>query len=129
MNIDFENTHIQIKDSKGAKDRIVPLPKRIIDTLRVHLAKVKKMHNGDLSQGHGKVYLPYALDKKYPHANREWIWQYVFPSAKLSVDPRSGVVRRHHILDQTVQRIMRMAVKYKNVQLCIPCDTALPRIF
>ena len=111
LNIDFDNSHIAIKDGKGGKDRIVPLPKKIEEPLRIHLSKVKEMHNQDLSIGFGEVYLPPALAKKYPNAGREWKWQYVFPSAKLAVDPRSGKTRRHHIMDQTVQRTMRAAVK------------------
>lgn len=111
MHIDFGNTHILVKDGKGAKDRIVPLPKKLEDPLRVHLSRVKEMHNDDLSKGYGEVYLPEALSRKYPNAGRDWKWQYVFPGGKLSVDPRSGKVRRHHVLDHTVQRIMKKAVK------------------
>ncbi len=111
MNIDFDNSHILIKDGKGGKDRIVSLPKKIEERLRIHLSKVKEMYNQDLSNGFGEVYLPEALSRKYSQAGREWKWQYVFPSGNLAVDPRSGKTRRHHILDQTIQKIMRNAVK------------------
>ena len=111
MNIDFDNKHIIIKDGKGGKDRIVSLPIKLKDDLRVHLSKVKELHNKDLGLGFGDVYLPQALSRKYPQAGKEWLWQYVFPSGNLAIDPRSGKTRRHHVLDQTVQKFMRQAVK------------------
>jgi integron integrase len=110
MNLDFDHGILIVKDGKGGKDRSTPLPKKIMEPLREHLLKVKEMHDEDLRVQHGEVYLPPALARKYPNAGREWKWQYVFPSAKLAVDPRSGKVRRHHILDKTVQTIMRKAV-------------------
>lgn len=110
MNIDFDNLHIIIKNGKGGKDRIVSLPKKLEEVLRIHLAKVKELHNQDLALSYGDVYLPPALARKYPNAGREWKWQYVFPSVNLATDPRSGKTRRHHILDNTVQRIMKKAV-------------------
>ena len=115
MNVDFGNCHIAIKDGKGGKDRIVSLPKKVEEPLRIHLAKVKEIHNQDLSDGFGEVYLPPALARKYPSAGREWKWQYVFPSAKLAVDPRNGKIRRHHILDKTVQRTMKAAVQLAGI--------------
>jgi integrase len=87
------------------------LPDRLALPLREHLARVKALHDDDLRAGYGEVYLPYALSRKYPNAAREWAWQYVFPSAKRSVDPRSGAVRRHHADDQNVQRAMRAALR------------------
>jgi integron integrase len=110
MNVDFDNLHIIIKDGKGGKDRIVSLPRKLEEVLRIHLSKVKELHNQDLVLSYGDVYLPVALARKYPNAGREWKWQYVFPSANLATDPRSGKTRRHHILDNTVQRIMKKAV-------------------
>ncbi len=110
MNLDFDNKVVIVKDGKGGKDRATPLPKKLIEPLREHLLKVKTMHDEDLHKQHGEVYLPPALARKYPNAGYEWKWQYVFPSAKLAVDPRSGKVRRHHILDKTVQTVMRKAV-------------------
>jgi len=109
--VDFANEIIFVVDGKGGKDRSVPFPKKLIDKMREHLAKVKVMHNEDLEKGYGEVYLPMALGRKYTNAGREWKWQYVFPSGKLSVDPRSGKVRRHHVLDRTVQKVMMTAVK------------------
>ena len=81
------------------------------EVLRVSKERVRALHDRDLAAGHGEVWLPYALDRKYPNAGREWGWQYVFPSAGLAVDPRSGAVRRHHVQDQPVQRALKQAVR------------------
>ena len=110
MNLDFANGMLIVKDGKGGKDRAVPLPEKLIIPLEKHLEQVKAMHEADLKLGHGEVYVPPALARKYPNAGKEWRWQYLFPSVNLSVDPRSGKVRRHHILDKTVQNIMKNAV-------------------
>ncbi len=91
--VDFGNRLIVIRDGKGAKDRVVPLPQRLEEPLRRHLAERRRLHEEDLAAGVGEVYLPDALARKYPSAPREWIWQYVFPSAKLSTDPKGGRVR------------------------------------
>ena len=109
--MDFGRGEILVRDGKGAKDRVTMLPAILAPELREHLAGVREMHNRDLAAGHGEVHLPNALDRKYPSAGREWCWQYVFPSAGLSVDPRSGAVRRHHVMDQAVQRAIRQAVR------------------
>ena len=109
--VDFGRGEILVRDGKGAKDRVTMLPASLVPALREQLARVRELHRQDLAAGYGEVYLPYALDRKYPAAGREWMWQYVFPSAKLAVDPRSGVVRRHHVLDQAVQRAIRQAVR------------------
>ncbi|MFO7936784.1 MAG: integron integrase, partial [Kiritimatiellia bacterium] len=109
--VDLENMVLFIIDGKGGKDRSVPFPKKLVDQTREHLARVKEIHNRDLEQGYGEVYLPKALGRKYSKAGREWKWQYVFPSGNLAVDPRSGKVRRHHVLDRSVQKIMSEAVK------------------
>lgn len=108
--LDFGNGVLIVKDGKGGKDRSVPLPVKLVDVLQKHLLEVKELHDRDLDLGYGDVFLPGALSRKYPSAGREWKWQYVFPSAKLAVDPRSGVVRRHHVLDRTVQKVMKRAV-------------------
>jgi integron integrase len=107
----FERGEILVRDGKGAKDRVTMLPASLIPALRGQLERARELHRQDLAAGHGEVYLPFALDRKYPQAGREWMWQYVFPSAALSVDPRSGVVRRHHVQDQTVQRAVRVAAR------------------
>ena len=111
--IDFARKEILIRDGKGFKDRVTMLPLSLIAPLKAHLAKVKSMHEADLAAGFGSVYLPYALAKKYPQAERDWAWQYVFASNKLSIDSRQDgdkTTRRHHIQDQAIQRAVRQAV-------------------
>ena len=102
--LDFEYMEILVRDGKGEKDRRTILPRPLSEPLRHQLERVKLLHEKDLREGFGEVYLPYALARKYPAAAKEWAWQYVFPSAKLSVDPRSGVTRRHHASADSVQR-------------------------
>jgi integron integrase len=109
--VEFSRREILIREGKGFKDRVTMLPDAVIEPLLRHLEKVKMLHEEDLALGHGEVYLPYALDKKYPNAGREWGWQYVFPSRNLSVDPRSGKQRRHHVDEKGVQRAMKQAVQ------------------
>lgn len=109
--IDFKRREILIRDGKGFKDRVTMLPLALSAPLEQHLAKVRAVHNDDLAQGHGSVYLPNALERKYPNAAKEWLWQYVFPSGKLSTDPRSGNIRRHHICEQNIQRAVKQAAR------------------
>ena len=109
--LDFEYHTITVRDGKGAKDRVTMLPETLVVPLQDHLRTVKRTHEEDLAKGYGAVYLPYALERKYPNANKEWIWQYVFPANRLSVDPRSGVVRRHHIHESSVQKAVRAAAQ------------------
>jgi integron integrase len=108
--LDFDNHSLIVRSGKGDKDRVTLLPEFLHGPLKVHLKTVKEMHDADIAKGYGAVYLPEALERKYPSANREWAWQYVFPADNLAVDPRSGVVRRHHIGQQILQRAMRSAV-------------------
>lgn len=109
--VEFSRHEIVVREGKGDKDRVTMLPESVIEPLQLHLAKVKSLHKEDLATGGGDVYLPFALDKKYPNAGREWGWQYVFPSVKLSVDPRSGALRRHHVDEKGIQRAMKQAVR------------------
>lgn len=109
--VDFKRREILIRDGKGFKDRVTVLPGSLAASLETHLAKVRELHEADLQQGYGAVYLPNALERKYPNAAREWGWQYVFPSAKLSTDPRSDETRRHHVQDQSVQRAVKQAAR------------------
>lgn len=109
--IDFDANTIFIRSGKGDKDRSTVLPSAIRERLLAHLKNVKMLHDKDLAAGQGAVYLPDALERKYPNAAKEWGWQYVFPAAALSVDPRSGVVRRHHISDTAIQSAVKNAVK------------------
>ncbi len=109
--IDFGRHEIVVREGKGFKDRVTLLPASVVDPLKLHLAKVKALHQEDRASGFGEVYLPDALAKKYPKAGREWGWQYVFPSAKFSVDPRSGATRRHHLDEKGIQRAMKQVVR------------------
>jgi len=108
--IDFSRNEILIRDGKGFKDRVTMLPATAAGPLRAHLLRVRALHERDIAAGVGPVYLPYALDRKYPGAGREWGWQYIFPSKRLANDPRGGGVRRHHLQDQSFQRAMRQAM-------------------
>jgi integron integrase len=109
--VEFARGEILVREAKGFKDRVTMLPAALVDPLKAHLKQVRDLHDQDVAEGLGEVYLPYALDRKYPNAAREWGWQYAFPSKNRSVDPRSGVVRRHHVQDQAIQRAIRQAVR------------------
>jgi integron integrase len=109
--VDFARREILVREGKGFKDRVTMLPEAVIEPLKAHLVKVRALHREDLAAGFGEVYMPFALDKKYPNAGREWGWQYAFPSKNLSVDPRSGKTRRHHLDEKGVQRAMKQAVR------------------
>jgi integron integrase len=111
LDIDFGGNLIVVRNGKGDKDRSTVLSEAVKEPLSLHLPKVKTLHERDLAAGHGEVYLPAALARKYPNAAKEWKWQYVFPSGILSVDPRNGKVRRHHISDKSVQVAIRKAVR------------------
>jgi integron integrase len=111
QDIDFDGSTITVRSGKGDKDRTTVLPEAIKERLRTHIEKVKALHERDLSAGFGEVFLPDALERKYPNAGKEWGWQYVFPSARFSVDPRSGKVRRHHISETAIQSAVTNAVK------------------
>jgi integron integrase len=108
--VDFTRSEILIRDGKGFKDRITMLPRALHAPLQTHLRLIKTAHEEDLAEGFGSVEMPFALSRKYPGRDREWGWQYVFPAAARSVDPRSGAVRRHHLMEKSVQRAMRRAV-------------------
>ncbi|CAB1056457.1 Integron integrase IntIPac [Olavius sp. associated proteobacterium Delta 1] len=121
--VDFEMNQITVRDGKGKKDRRTVMPQVIKDALMRQLLKAKALHENDLSEGYGEVYLPYALERKYPNANKEWGWQYVFPSKNRSVDPRSGKTRRHHIDEKTVQRAIKKATKILRIHKQVSCHT------
>ncbi len=109
--LDFENRKIIIRDGKGENDRATVFPDTLFEPMRLHLKGVKALHEQDLFDGYGTVYLPYALDKKFPNANREWIWQYVFPANELSTDPATGIVQRHHLHETSLQKAVRQAAR------------------
>ncbi|MFQ6040042.1 MAG: integron integrase, partial [Candidatus Poribacteria bacterium] len=112
-----------VRDGKGMKDRVTVLPDSLKAPLREHLKRVKMTHEDDLANGYGSVYLPYALERKYPNANREWLWQYVFPSKSLSKDPRSGEVRRHHLNESGLQKAVKKAAKLAGINKPVNCHT------
>jgi len=110
QDIDYNFKQITVRSGKGAKDRITTFPISVIPLLQNHLAKVRVIHNRDLDQGYGEVYMPNALARKYPNAPKEWNWQYVFPARNISVDPRGGKVRRHHVDPSVVNKAIKAAV-------------------
>ena len=114
---------LSMRDGKGKKDRLTMLPDNLSEMLKTHLQKVRKLHQWDLKQGFGCVYMPNALARKYPNADKEWAWQYVFPSKSRSKDPRSGVVRRHHVYPTTMQRAIKTALKKAEIHKAAGCHT------
>jgi integron integrase len=121
--IDFTYKQITVRDAKGDKDRITMLPEVIIEPLQAHLKKVKKLHEKDLKQGYGTVYLPHALERKYRNAIREWGWQYVFPASRISIDPRSGRKQRHHLDESVLQRAVKEAIRKAGTSKHAGCHT------
>lgn len=111
QDVDFDYRQITVRHGKGGKDRVVPLPSRVADRLRDHLLSVADQHRKDLADGLGEVYLPSALARKYPNAARSWGWQYVFPASRVSRDPRSDRVGRHHIHQTGLQKAIRLAAQ------------------
>jgi integron integrase len=121
--LDFDRSALTIRNAKGAKDRLVPMPHHLKDALQRQLLKVQEIHNQDLCEGFGKVELPYALARKYPHANVEWKWQYVFPSHKRSVDPRTKIQGRWHLYPNIMQSALAQAVKKAQISKKVTCHT------
>jgi site-specific recombinase XerD len=121
--VDFQQHQILVRDGKGQKDRITMLPERFAGSLQEHLARVRAMYDQDLTQGNAEVYMWPALARKYPNAGREWVWQYVFPARSLSVDPRSGKVRRHHINENLVQKAVKEAAVRAGINKKVSCHT------
>jgi integron integrase len=113
--IDFGYDKVYVLDSKSLKDRTVPLPAKLKDELLMQIKRVKELHRVDTQNGYGSVYMPHQLEKKYPKAKYEVKWQYLFPMNNLSQDPRSSIVRRHHIHPKTLSRNISQAVKKANI--------------
>ena len=107
QDIDYDYSQIVVRNAKGDKDRVVPLPQTVVELLQTHLKQVKKIHVDYLAHDFGRVYVPEALARKYPNASTEWGWQYVFPSSRISSDPRSGVQRRHHLHENGLQKMIK----------------------
>ena len=121
--VDFQSRMIVVRDGKGFKDRTTLLPEGLVESLRLHLERVQEIHARDLKCGFGTAPLPYALARKYPNAPKEFSWQYIFPSTKLSPSREDGVVRRHHCAESTIQDAVRKAIKAENIQKHAGCHT------
>ena len=121
--VDFAYRQITVRDGKGGKDRVTMLPEQVVQPLQAHLGQVRALHLRDLAGGHGEVSLPKALSRKYPRAGREWAWQFVFPSKNLSADPESGVIRRHHLFPDTLQRAVKEAARATRIVKPVSCHT------
>jgi integron integrase len=121
--VDFSLNQITIREGKGGKDRVTMLPASIREDLRQHLVGVRKLHEADLKEGFGRVYLPHALATKYASAAAEWGWQWVFPAATRSRDPHSGTYRRHHLHERGVQRVFREAALEAHLTKPVSCHT------
>ncbi|HEX8143892.1 MAG TPA: integron integrase [Pyrinomonadaceae bacterium] len=121
--IDFSQSQIIVREGKGNKDRITMLPGSLVNPLQKQVERVKAIHEMDVREGFGRVYLPLALARKYPHANREWYWQYVFPASKRSIDPRSGQIQRHHIAETALQKAVKAAIRRAGINKPGSCHT------
>ena len=113
--LDFDRSEIVVREGKGQKDRVTLFPATLQGALREHLEHVRRTHDADLAAGFGRVLLPYALAEKYPNAAAEWPWQWVFPSVQRSLDPRSGIERRHHQDESVLQKAVRAAARQAGI--------------
>ena len=123
QDIDFDLGHITIRNPKGGRDRVTMLPESTRDRLADHLIGVRALHNQDLEQGFGNVYLPHALERKYPHADRDWKWQYLFPAGGRGIDPRSGLERRHHLHASVIRKAVYAAAREAGIPKRVSCHT------
>ena len=121
--LDFARLQITVRDAKGEKDRVTLLPAMIVDALQAHLVRVRQRHEQAVREGYGGVELPYALQRKYPQAEREWAWQYLFPAERPSRDPRSGVWRRHHYDPSFLQKAVHAAIRRAGIAKPAGCHT------
>jgi integron integrase len=123
QDIDVTMKQVTVRSGKGAKDRYSTFPASVIPALEDHLRRVRVIHERDLSEGFGAVYLPYALARKYKSAARDWNWQYVFPARDLSLDPRSGIKRRHHVDPSVVNKAIKVVVRCAGIQKQVSAHT------
>ncbi len=121
--VDFDYRQVVVRHGKGAKDRRTLLPGAVIEQLKSHLGRVKALHEKDMAAGYGEIELPHALELKYPNAGRQWGWQFVFPSHKFSADPRTGVIRRHHVYENYVIRGVKQAAQAARITKHVSCHT------
>lgn len=123
QDLDFSMSQIMVREGKGQKDRVTVLPQRLHDPLKKHLEQVRKLHIQDLADGFGEASLPEAIARKYPHAGRQWGWQFVFPATQRSNDPRTGMMRRHHLHPSVLQRAIKQALKRAGIHKAGSCHT------
>ncbi len=123
QDIDYGYKQVTVRNGKGMKDRVTPFPLNLESLLRNHLVRVKAIHEKDLAQGYGTVYLPHALARKYPKAEREWNWQFVFPGKNLSKDPRGGIIRRHHVDQSVINRAIKRSVRHAEIAKKVSAHT------
>ncbi len=121
--VEFGNNRILVRDTKGKRDRVVPFPAVVRAALPTWLSRVRRIHTDDLSEGFGAVFLPDAIARKYPGAERDWGWQFVFPAEHMSTDPRTQLVRRHHLHETAVQRALHAAVVQLGISRRVSCHT------
>ncbi len=121
--LDFPQHQIVVRDAKGQNSRVTMLPERVVPTLKEHLQGVKRIQEQDLEQGYGAVSLPFALARKYPNANRQWIWQFVFPASTRCRDPRSEAIVRYHLHESGLQKAVKQAVRSVGLQKRVSCHT------
>lgn len=121
--IDFSTNQILVRDGKGNKDRVTMLPEAVKVYLTEHLKRVRDLHQKDLQEGFGPVYLPYALERKYPNAGKEWSWQYVFPASSRFTNPQTGDQGRHHVHESVLQRAVKEAVHKAGITKFASCHT------
>ncbi|HWT80146.1 MAG TPA: integron integrase, partial [Candidatus Methylomirabilis sp.] len=121
--LDFAMKQVTVRSGKGDKDRFTTLPASVIPLLQNQLRRAKGFHDQDLAEGHGAVYLPDALERKYPGAAKDWSWQYLFPARDVSTDPRSGVVRRHHVDPAVVNKAIKVAARRAGLTKVISAQT------
>ena len=121
--VDFGYSQITVRDGKGGKDRVTMLPESLHEPLQRHLQKVKMLHEEDVAEGFGTVHLPHALERKYPNAHREWIWQHVFPAAQRSLDPHSQRLQRHHVNEKSLQVAVQKAVRLAAMTKAASCHS------
>jgi integron integrase len=121
--LDFSQQQIVVRDTKGHESRVTMMPTSLAPYLQEHLTRTRYLHERDLEQGYGNVYLPFALNRKYPNADKQWIWQFVFPGDRRSRDPRTGTIRRHHLHESGLQKAIKQAVGQAKIDKRVSCHT------